>query len=213
MPAWASFDPGLISSSTNNGLYSALLGISCVDLKKGTSSYYSSYIQPQLQLLTPPPSPVALSSSPFDEVPYEILDEIFGMIQADTSRDIYDVLRDISACCLVSKKFHTVGINWLYRHVPISDPYAFTKVISSFTFLFATDLTKFYTQISQHPEKGLLVKTLDFSPFSVMSLGRSANDNKQIKMVCSETLMECLTLTPNLQEVKAFATLLTFSCL
>jgi len=56
-------------------------------------------------------------------------------------------------------------------------------------------------QISQHPEKGLLVKTLDFSPFSVVSLGRSANDNKQIKMVCSQTLTECLNLVPNLQEV------------
>jgi hypothetical protein len=47
----------------------------------------------------------------------------------------------------------------------------------------------------------MLVKTLDFSPFSVVSLGRSANDNKQIKMVCSETLSECLSYTPNLQEL------------
>jgi hypothetical protein len=47
----------------------------------------------------------------------------------------------------------------------------------------------------------MLVKTLDFSPFSVVSLGRSANDNKQIKLVCSDTLIECLALTPNLQEV------------
>lgn len=51
---------------------------------------------------------------------------------------------------------------------------------------------------------GMLVKTLDFSPFSVVSLGRSANDNKQIKMVCSETLTECLNLVPNLQEVLSF---------
>lgn len=47
----------------------------------------------------------------------------------------------------------------------------------------------------------MLVRTLDFSPFSVVFLGRSANDNKQIKMVCSETLTECFNLLPNLQEV------------
>jgi len=66
-------------------------------------------------------------------------------------------------------------------------------------------LMQFLAQISQHPEKGAMVKTLDFSPFSVVSLGRSANDNKQIKMVCSETLFECLNLVPNLQEVTPFS--------
>ena len=53
----------------------------------------------------------------------------------------------------------------------------------------------------QRPEKGMLVRTLDFSPFSVVSLGHSANDNKQIKMVCSDTLVKCFNLVPNLQEV------------
>jgi len=62
-------------------------------------------------------------------------------------------------------------------------------------------ISQFLTQLMLHPEEGLKVKTLDFSPFSIVSLGRSANDNKQIKMVCSETLRECLYLTPNLQEV------------
>jgi hypothetical protein len=57
------------------------------------------------------------------------------------------------------------------------------------------------TEISQNPEKGKLVKTLDFSLFSVITLARSANDNKTIKMVVSETLCECLRLLPNLKEV------------
>jgi F-box-like len=68
------------------------------------------------------------SYSPFDSVPYEILDQIIGLVHEDVSRDIYDDLKDISACCLVSKQFHAVAVNRLYRHVPISDPYAFTKV-------------------------------------------------------------------------------------
>ena len=63
---------------------------------------------------------------------------------------------------------------------------------------------QFLGEISQHPEKGWLVKTFDFSPFSVVSLGRSANDNKQIKMVCSDTLQACFEKTPNLHEVRSF---------
>jgi len=60
--------------------------------------------------------------------PLKILDQILGLVHEDNSRGIYEVLRDISACCLVSRQFHAVGTNWLYRHVPISDPYAFTMV-------------------------------------------------------------------------------------
>jgi len=85
----------------------------------------------QLQLLTPPSLPELIASSPFDQVPYEILDQILELVHNDTARRVYDALRDISACCLVSRQFHAVGVNWLYRHVPISDPYAFTKVIPS----------------------------------------------------------------------------------
>jgi hypothetical protein len=46
---------------------------------------------------------------------------------------------------------------------------------------------------------------LDFSPFSVVFLGRSANDNKQIKLVCAETLDACFGLTPNLEQVCSIA--------
>ena len=75
-----------------------------------------------------PTFPSSCASSPFDLIPNEILDYILELVHADTSRPIYDVLRDISSLCLVSKQFNLVATTWLYRHVPISDPYAFTKV-------------------------------------------------------------------------------------
>jgi hypothetical protein len=217
MPACVTFDPGTQLYTPKDQFDS----VSFLDQKPFSTAIFSSPLPDQHQLLTPPSSPVLQKQqlpqqqqhhqqqqqqepfSPFDQVPYEILDQIIGLVHGDNARGIYDVLRDISSCCLVSRQFHSVAINWLYRHVPISDPYAFTKVPPIGCRLDAN--SQFLTQLMLHPEEGLKVKTLDFSPFSVVSLGRSANDNKQIKMVCSETLMECFYLTPNLQEVPPFS--------
>jgi hypothetical protein len=106
-------------------LFDSSQGMRFLDPKKLTAAFFP--LQNQQQLLTPPSSPKPVKWSPFDEVPYEILDQILRSVHDDTSLKIYDVLRDISACCLVSRQFHAVAINWLYRYVPISDPYAFTK--------------------------------------------------------------------------------------
>jgi hypothetical protein len=100
--------------------------------KRLADAFFSPQIySPNDQLLTPPASPRAIQHSPFDFVPTEILDEIICLIHGDNRQGIYAVLRDISACSLVSRQFHAVAVNWLYRHVPISDPYAFTKVHNS----------------------------------------------------------------------------------
>jgi F-box-like len=101
-----------------------------LDAKKIAAAFFSlqNQQQQQQQLLTPPASPLPVSFSPFDEVPNEILDQIIGLVHDDNDRPIYDVLRTISACSLVSRQFHAVANNWLYRYVPISDPYKFTKV-------------------------------------------------------------------------------------
>jgi len=132
MPAYVTFDsdPQLFATPTYaNSLFESSNDMQFLDPNKFASAFFP--LQPLQQLLTPPSSPksMAMACSPFDEVPFEILDHILGLVHDDTSRRVYDVLHDISACCLVSRRFHSVAINWLYRHVPISDPYAFTKVI------------------------------------------------------------------------------------
>ena len=129
MPACVTFDPGrqLFSAAKYDAtLFESSLRMQFFDPKKLTAAFI--VLQNQQQLLTPPSSPEPLKRSPFDDVPYEILDQILGLVHDDIGLRIYEVLRDISACCLVSKQFYAVAMNWLYRHVPISDPYAFTKV-------------------------------------------------------------------------------------
>jgi hypothetical protein len=139
MPACVAFDPGTpLFSPSGQYDYQAPAAVSFLDPKAFATCLFPSPLSEQQQLLTPPSSPVLHKQqlqqpqqarfSPFDQVPYEILDQIVGLVHGDNARGIYDVLRDISACCLVSRQFHSVANNWLYRHVPISDPYAFTKV-------------------------------------------------------------------------------------
>jgi hypothetical protein len=108
-----------------------------VDPQKFAAALYSAQLQVRTQhqnqqLLTPPSSPKPVRrSSPFDQVPYELVDQIVGYIHADDSPGIYWILRALSAICLVSRQFNAVATNYLYRHVPISDPYVFTKVRST----------------------------------------------------------------------------------
>jgi hypothetical protein len=138
MPACVAFDPGTqlftAEQYDHTNVYESTTRIPfSLDPKKFAAALYSSQLHAQQHLLlTPPPSPESAQGSPFDQVPNEILDQIIELVHSDAARGVYDVLRDISACCLVSRQFHAVATTWLYRHVPISDPYAFTKVTSSY---------------------------------------------------------------------------------
>jgi F-box-like len=128
-PACVAFDPGTPPFFPTPAKYD-FDDSHFMDSKKFAVAMFSAQFHHQNdQLMTPPASPRPIQpSSPFDQVPNEILDHIIGLIHTDTRRDIYAVLKDISACCLVSRQFYAVAVTWLYRHVPISDPYAFTKV-------------------------------------------------------------------------------------
>lgn len=128
MPACVSFDPvtSFLPTSPRYDFDDSAL----MDAKKLAAALFSPQFYNQNdQLMTPPASPRLVRHAPFDYVPNEILDQIIGLLHSDTRRGIYAVLRDISACCLVSRQFYAVAVTWLYRHVPISDPYAFTRVI------------------------------------------------------------------------------------
>ena len=131
MPAFVNYDQPIFAPAAKQALYDPMLEAAYAEMQYMEAEKFSSILyalQSGEQLLTPPASPAPECGSPFDYVPYEILDQIIGSLHNDTSRDIYDILRDISACRLVSRQFNSVATNWLYRHVPISDPYAFTKV-------------------------------------------------------------------------------------
>ena len=128
MPACIAFDPGAHQLPTSPKF--DFDNTQFMDPKRFAAALYTAQFHFQNgQLMTPPSSPQPPQPSPFEQVPNEILDQIIGLIHGDTRRGIYAVLRDISACCLVSRQFYAVAVTWLYRHVPISDPYAFTKVL------------------------------------------------------------------------------------
>jgi F-box-like len=135
MPACVAFDPGsaVASPLPHCDFDAPLLAAAKFDpaLYSAQFKLQTTLQQHQQQVLLTPSldsAAAAAGTSPFDDVPYEILDQILGLVHADNSRGIYSILRDLSACSLVSTRFNDVATNWLYRHVPISDPYAFTKV-------------------------------------------------------------------------------------
>lgn len=134
MPACVTFDAAahLFAASPghcDHALCESASGIEFLSPKRLTTAFY--LLQDLQQISTPSSPSESPTYSPFDHIPYELLDHILGTLHSDTTCRIYDVLHDISSCCLVSRQFYAVAINWLYRHVPISDPYAFTKVAFS----------------------------------------------------------------------------------
>jgi hypothetical protein len=89
------------------------------------------------------------------------------------------------SCLLTSRFFYSVTITHLYRRVAMVHSNAFAKILSN---------------ISRDPELGTLVRTLDFSHFTPVGLGRTRRTNSEIQNLTAKTLLRCLELTPNLRE-------------
>ncbi|KAH0536299.1 hypothetical protein FGG08_006814 [Glutinoglossum americanum] len=92
---------------------------------------------------------------------------------------------DLMSCLLTSRLFCSATITHLYRRIAILRSDAFSKVLSN---------------ISQYPELGTLVRTLDLSHFTYVGLGRARRTNSEIQNLTAQTLLKCLELTPRLRE-------------
>ncbi|BFZ59839.1 hypothetical protein YB2330_000860 [Saitoella coloradoensis] len=123
--------------------------------------------------------------APIERLPVEILQKILGEV-ATQPGGIYNSLKDLNACLTVSKVFHAYTLPLLYSHVPISASPVFAKFLHG---------------LQGDPFKGSLVKTLDFSGFTSVGMGRTGRMNKEIQMFTATTLDMCLALTPNLQQL------------
>jgi hypothetical protein len=77
-------------------------------------------------------------------------------------------------------------MNVLYKHITVPHSYVFSK---------------FLNHLSKYPDLGRQVRRLDLSHFSSIGLGRTREMNKEIKNMTSQTLLQCLELMPNLQEI------------
>lgn len=119
------------------------------------------------------------------DLPDEVLDQIFSMIQLDTTEDNY--LRpkvDLFACLLVSKAVHEAALRVLYKHVLIYRSKTFHKLVGS---------------VEEDPALGRLIRTLDFSHYSHMGYGRSRGQTNTTPYLTKENLKLVLQQTTGLK--------------
>ncbi|KAL8330757.1 hypothetical protein RB593_001639 [Gaeumannomyces tritici] len=62
---------------------------------------------------------------------------------------------------------------------------------------------KFLAQVNRHRSLGTIVRRLDFSHFNPSALFSTTSERSQARNLTSETLLQCLVLTPHLQEFLA----------
>ncbi|OLL25648.1 F-box protein, partial [Neolecta irregularis DAH-3] len=135
---------------------------------------------PNLQLQTLSPLPTTIQS-----FPPEILIKIIETLWQDSRRGIYRVLADIRNCVQVSQHLHAIALPFLYAHIPISSSHVFAE----------------FLQTLKRTGNGKLVRSLDFSGFTAVGLSRSQRMNQEIQLFTAKTLLECLNLLPNLEEL------------
>ncbi|CCG83972.1 protein of unknown function [Taphrina deformans PYCC 5710] len=118
-------------------------------------------------------------------LPVEIFGQIIEQVAAD-QKAIYKRLATLRSCRSVCHTLDEIVSPYLYRNIPLNGPHSFAK---------------FLNELRAFPERGQLVRTLDFSGFTSVGLGRSRSCNNRILLLTAVTLNECLHLCPNLQEV------------
>lgn len=89
---------------------------------------------------------------------------------------------------LTSKTLHFATLESLYSRITIPHSRIFHK---------------FLTHITAHPPLGTIVRRIDFCHFNPSQLFMSAAERSSARNLTSETLLQCLELTPHLQEFLA----------
>jgi hypothetical protein len=95
---------------------------------------------------------------------------------------------DLMSLLLTSRTMHVATLSTLYSKITIPHSRIFHK---------------FLTHISAHPNLGTIVRRLDFCHFNPAQLFSTAAERSKARNLTSETLLQCLELTPNLQEFLA----------
>ncbi|KAK5102077.1 hypothetical protein LTS08_004537 [Lithohypha guttulata] len=121
-----------------------------------------------------------------EDLPDEILDQIFSAIQLDVTQPVsYGLPRsDLFSCLLVSKALHAAALRMLYKHVLIYRSKTFHKVV---------------TTLQEDAALGNLIQTLDFSHYSHMGYGRSRGQTSVTPYLTKENLKIVLSRTRRLR--------------
>lgn len=95
---------------------------------------------------------------------------------------------DLMALLLTSRSVHATTLETLYRHITIPHSRIFRKFLNT---------------IREYPALATIVRRLDFSHFNPSMLFSTASERAQTQNLTTETLAQCLELTPFLKEFLA----------
>lgn len=128
--------------------------------------------------------------SPLLSLPLEILYQIIEIVYYDDNTtsinsNLENFLKTIP---LLSKTINTISLRFLYKYAIFNRPHSFDK---------------FLQNVIKYPGLGQFVEFMDFQMFTSVGLGRTGRMNQEIQMVTSKTILQALSLTPNLVEFLA----------
>ncbi|KGU21659.1 hypothetical protein MGM_06115 [Candida albicans P75063] len=128
--------------------------------------------------------------SPLLSFPLEILYNIIEYVYVDN--DISSINSNLEKFAntipLLSKKFHSLSLCFLYKYTIFNRPHSFDK---------------FLHNLITDPTIGKYVEFMDFQQFTSIGLGRTGRMNQEIQMVTYKTISHALSMTPNLLEFLA----------
>ncbi|KAG7115578.1 F-box protein like, partial [Verticillium longisporum] len=167
-----------------------------INVKGKTASRSFGDLQALHMAWSTPPAPskgkskFSLGSAPIEKLPLELLGSIIELLVLDvpppngvTRRNV-----DLMSLLLTSRTMHGATLNALYRNITIPHSRIFRKFLANTT---------------EHPSLGTITRRLDFSHFNNSTLFETASERKTTRNLTSETLLQCLQLTPHLQEFLA----------
>lgn len=124
--------------------------------------------------------------STLEKLPTEILDEIISHLVLDLPPNGYTPRNvDLLSCLQTSRTINMHATSILNRNITIPH---------------STIFSKFLQHLQRNPSLGAGVRRVDLSHFTSVGLGRTKQMNAEIQNLTAKTLLECLELTPQVQE-------------
>ncbi|KAK0386403.1 hypothetical protein NLU13_6240 [Sarocladium strictum] len=121
-----------------------------------------------------------------ENLPSEVLGQIIDLLEVELPPNGLSTRNtDLMSLLLTSRSIHAATLNTLYRHITIPHSRIFRKFLAT---------------IIEYPALASIVRRLDFSHFNPSTIFSTASERAQTRNLTTETLSQCLDLTPFLQE-------------
>ncbi|KAM0474851.1 hypothetical protein ACHAPX_007372 [Trichoderma viride] len=158
---------------------------SCEDLHR----LHMTWETPTPAIVEKPHETYPTTASPLERLPSEVLSTIVDLLFIElppnglTTRNA-----DLMSLLLTSRSLHAATLTTLYKHITIPHSRIFRKFLAT---------------ITEYPSLATIVRRLDFSHFNPSMFFSTASERAQARNLTSETLAQCLKLTPYLREFLA----------